>query len=345
MTITLLGPDGLAITAQQFRQASAARNGGGAGRPLGGRSGFRIGTPSNILTATSTTWTLGPVAAELDPGATTAQGMYGWASDNNVTGSVTAANATVARKDIVYIQVSDSTAGDGSGAVSAPVLYLAGPEDGTVAAPTLPVRSFLVGYITVPAAGGGSPTVVLNTARFASAGAPLPVASQAERDALQAFKGLQVMRTDVECRIQTWSGTEWFGGERAEFTGNYGVTPATLWGAGPLTKVTAQSLLDAALTSPSNDTVNMQAGQWDIHWRARMTNGSTGTVSSTGTTWMSLQDGSGNEITSFDIVTGNASGSLNVSGLYMPTGGQLKFKYYTVTSGVTLASAIRITRH
>src|SRR5438067_6270826 len=99
MTIVYLQPDGVAITAQAARQGSAASHGGGANRPLGGRSGFRVDTPSNILTATSTTWTLVPCSAMLDPGASTHQGMYGWSTDANVTGSVTAADATYARKD------------------------------------------------------------------------------------------------------------------------------------------------------------------------------------------------------------------------------------------------------
>lgn len=213
MTITFLQPDGVAITAQQERQGSAALYGGGANRRLGGRSGFRIDTPSNVLTASSTTWTLTPCAAMIDPGATTHQGMYGWATDANVTGSVTAADATYARKDIVYIQINDSSSGDGSGALTANVLYAAGTPSASPVAPDLTgtrARSFLVGTITVPQTGGGSPTVVLNPARFAAAGAPLPVYSQAERDALTAYDGLMVLRMDLPGRpLDTYNGSGW----------------------------------------------------------------------------------------------------------------------------------------
>jgi len=213
MTITLLAPDGVAVTAQQERQAKAAQHGGGAGRPLGGRSGFRPDTSPSILTATSTTWTLGPCAAMIDPGASTAQGMYGWASDANISGSITPADSTYDRKDIVYIQVNDSTAGDGSGTVSANVLYAAGPADGTLSPPALTgsrARSFLVGTITVPKAGGGSPTVVLNTARYAAAGAILQVFSKAERDALSGFDGLTVRRMDISFRpLEYYDGSAW----------------------------------------------------------------------------------------------------------------------------------------
>lgn len=210
MTIVLLQPDGVQITAQAERQGSAALYGGGAGRPLGGRSGFRADTASNVLTASSTTWTLGPCSAMIDPGAATHQGMYGWASDANITGSVTAADATYGRKDIIYIQVNDSSAGDGSGATSANPVYLAGTPSATPAAPTLPARSFLVGTIDVPKVGAGSPTVTLNPARFAAAGATLPVFSLAERDALVKHDGLTVRRMDATGRpSETWDGSEW----------------------------------------------------------------------------------------------------------------------------------------
>lgn len=208
MTITLLAPDGVAVTAQQERQARAAGHGGGSGRQLGGRSGFRVGTPSTILSATSTTWTLGACSAMLDPGASTHQGMYGWSTDANVTGAVTAADATNPRKDIVCIQVNDSSAGDGSGATSAPVLYLAGTPGTTPSAPTLPARSFLVGTISVPVAGGGSPTVTLNPARYVAAGGILPVADDAERLALTPYEGLRVDQLDVD-RTYRYNGTRW----------------------------------------------------------------------------------------------------------------------------------------
>lgn len=196
MAVSLLVVDGVEVPALRFRQGQAATHGGGSGRQLGGRSGFRVGTPATVLTATSTTWTLAPCSAMLDPGASTHQGMYGWSSDANITGSVTAADATYTRKDIVYIQVNDSSAGDGSGALNADVKYLAGVADGSGVAPALPARSFLVGTITVPAAGGGSPATSLNAARYVAAGAPLPVESQAAEDALVQYRGFEVLRTD-----------------------------------------------------------------------------------------------------------------------------------------------------
>jgi len=209
MTITFLQPDGVAITAQQERQGQAATHGGGAGRPLGGRSGFRVDTASTVLSASSTTWTLTPCSVMIDPGATTHQGLYGWSTDANVTGAVTAADATYARLDIVYIQVNDSSAGDGSGATTAPVLYTAGTPSASPVAPTLPARSFLLGTISVPVSGGGSPTVILNPARYVAAGAPLPIASQTAQDALTQYPASEIVRTDDKYKKYISDGTKW----------------------------------------------------------------------------------------------------------------------------------------
>lgn len=197
-------------SASNERQANAPLYGGGSGIPLKAVSGFRVGT-GNVLTATSTTWTLTPCSAVISPAAATAQGSYRWASDSNVTGSVTAADATYARKDIVYIQVNDSSSGDGSGALTAPVSYLAGTPSASPVAPSLPARSFLVGTITVPQSGGGSPTVVLNTARFVAAGGIQPVANQTDRDALTEYEGLRVDQLDTD-REYRYNGSRWVGG-------------------------------------------------------------------------------------------------------------------------------------
>lgn len=202
-------------SASNERQANAPLYGGGSGIPLKAVQGFRVGT-GNVLTATSTTWTLTPCSAVISPAAGTDQGSYRWATNANVTGSVTASDATYARKDIVYIQVNDSSYGDGSGALTAPVSYLAGTPSASPVAPTLPARSFLVGTITVPQTGGGSPTVVLNPARFVAAGGIQPVATQADRDALSAYEGLRVYRLDLN-KVQCHDGTRWVG-DRATIT-------------------------------------------------------------------------------------------------------------------------------
>jgi hypothetical protein len=168
----------------------------------------------------------------IDPGATTHQGMYGWATDQNITGAVTAADVTYARKDIVYIQVNDSSAGDGSGDLSGPVLYAAGTPSATPTAPDLPARSFLVGTITVPKVGAGSPSVVLNPARFAAAGAPVPVYSATERNALVTYDGLEVIRHDLGGVHQYYAGGAWRTNYAAPYRQWFATTTFTLSGEG-----------------------------------------------------------------------------------------------------------------
>lgn len=215
MTITCQPMDATAgaptYSAMNERQSNAPLYGGGSGLSMRAVPGFRVGTSTNVLTATSTTWTLGPCSAVITPAASSAQGSYRWASDSNVTGSVTAADATYSRKDIVYIQVNDSSSGDGSGALSAPVLYLAGTASATPVAPTLPARSFLVGTITVPQAGGGSPTVILNPARFVAAGGIQPIADAAEQATLSPYEGLRIDRMDLDRELR-YNGSRWVGG-------------------------------------------------------------------------------------------------------------------------------------
>jgi hypothetical protein len=292
MTITFLAPDGVAITAQQERQAKAAMYAPGRGRRLGGRSGFRVDTPDTVLTATSTTWTLGPCAAMIDPEATTHQGFYGWANDANVTGTVTAAHDTNPRKDIVYIQINDSTAGDGSGAVNADVKYLAGTPAVTPSAPAVPARSFLVGTITVPQVGGGSPTVEINKAKFVAAGGILPVFSVTDRANISIpVVGQEIQRMDLT-QISTtgirekWNGTNWDHFGHTEYTAGPNTAPPNVaWGMGTFNRDTARSTDSLFVTINGTDTLRIRdAGLYSITMLV------TFTEAIGGISWMSLDE-------------------------------------------------------
>ena len=291
-------------TAQQYRQARAAEHGGGSGRQLGLRSGFRVGTPSNVLTATSTTWTLGPCAAKLDVGEGVTQGGYDWANDSNFTGSgaqgVQAADSTNPRKDIVYIQVNDSSAGDGSGAVTANVLYLAGTPGVTPAAPTLPARSFLVGTISVPVAGGGSPTVALNPARYVAAGGLLPVSGTADRATITTpYVGQEIQRTDLTQLSpagvkERWNGTNWEHFGHAEFTTAANQVPQnTAWGMGVFTRDSGPTTDDAFVTIKATDELQVRdAGLYSVTvLPSFITTAATPTATISGISWLSV-DGS-----------------------------------------------------
>lgn len=164
MTITVFPVDAVSgaptYTGQMLRQAMSALAGSApGGRPLGASSGVRRGTPASTVTATSTVWTVKPHSGVLDVETPAGAGPYMYAIDANVTGSVTAANASNPRVDIVYVQLSDPAESDGSSTPGVAVLYLAGTAAATPTAPATPARSVVLAQINVPVSGGGSPTV------------------------------------------------------------------------------------------------------------------------------------------------------------------------------------------
>lgn len=175
-------------TGPMVRQAMSVLLGGAtSSRPLGARSGVRIGTPSTTVSATSTTWTVQPHSGVLDLEASAIAGPYQYAIDTAATGSVTAADATYARVDIVYVTINDPAESDGSSTPGITVGYLAGTPAPSPSAPTTPARSMVLATLNVPASGGGAPTVVWSAPIAVAAGGILPVRNLTERSALTSL--------------------------------------------------------------------------------------------------------------------------------------------------------------
>lgn len=161
-----------------YRQVHASILAGAtAARPLGARSGVRIGTPTTTVTATSTTWTVKPHAGIIDAQAAAEAGAYWYAIDANVSGTVTAAHATLPRRDIVWVRIDDPAEADGSSVPAAVPGYTVGAAASTPAAPAAPARAMVLAEINVPAAGSGAPTVTWVAPRTAAAGGIIPAAS------------------------------------------------------------------------------------------------------------------------------------------------------------------------
>lgn len=188
MTITCLPIDASsgspAYTAQQTRQALSGLIYNTTSRALGASGGAILGRQATIA-ATSSTWTCGPFAVIVDPDFTSTQAPYFVSSDANVTGSMTAANATNPRYDIIYAQVND-TAIDSSGSRNATVSYLAGTAAASPTIPATPARSLLLGWLFVPASGGGAPSGTQTNLFTCATGGLLPVTSATVRDAIFA---------------------------------------------------------------------------------------------------------------------------------------------------------------
>lgn len=148
------------FSAQATRQAFSALAGAApSGRPLGATSGVRPGTPSTTVTATGFTWSCAAHAGVLDVQASATAGPYLYATDGTDTGSITAANGTNPRVDIIYVQVNDNVQ-DSSGSEGGLIGYLAGTPAASPVAPSPPnSRCMVLANISVPVSGGGNPSV------------------------------------------------------------------------------------------------------------------------------------------------------------------------------------------
>lgn len=147
------------FNAQQTRQAFSAFLGAApTGRPLGAISGVRPGTPTTTVTVSGTTWSCAAHSGVLDVEASAVAGPYLYATDGSDTGSITAADGTNPRVDIIYVQVSDNVQ-DSSGSEAGTVGYLAGTPAASPVAPAAPARSMVLAQISVPVLGGGNASV------------------------------------------------------------------------------------------------------------------------------------------------------------------------------------------
>jgi hypothetical protein len=184
---------------------------GTTSRPLGGLSGVRPGTLTNIVTATSTTWTVTPFLGLIDGEAAAIAGTYAYSFDSNQTGSVTAA-AVSARIDRLDVQVSDPAESDGSSVPAIAIVYTAGTPGSGVPA-SAPARSHPLSQINVPASGGGSPTVTWSATYLCAPGGYVP---------FNTLGGLNLWTTAGQGQHATvindvtanngdylWSGTAW----------------------------------------------------------------------------------------------------------------------------------------
>jgi len=225
---------------------SVAFAGASAADPFGGRSGVRPGTSATTVTATSTVWTVNPHAGLLDFEAAVESGPTPYALDAAVTGAVRAADG-FARVDLIWVR-QDIPLEDGTAAPA----VVPGYTYGTVAStpPATPTRCMVLAWINVPASGGGSPSVTWKAPYCAAAGAPIPVSSQAERDALVAYLGLQVKRLDLAgVPTETYNGTVWVGplsisGATTSKVIKTGVTAVTTVTSGDASIATGLSSID-----------------------------------------------------------------------------------------------------
>jgi hypothetical protein len=167
-------------TGEMLRQTANAWVTSATARPLGARTGIFPSTPTNVCTATSSTWTVGPHAGCLDLEASSTAGSYIYSVNTNQTGSITTPDATHPRIDLIYLQLSDPAEGDGSTAPAVTVNYLAGTPASTPVAPATPTRSLALANINVPQSGGGAPSVTLVSKYTTAEGGIIPCRTSTE---------------------------------------------------------------------------------------------------------------------------------------------------------------------
>ncbi|MBC7594534.1 MAG: hypothetical protein H7288_11450 [Kineosporiaceae bacterium] len=252
---------------RMLRQVNAvAFAGASSTRPLGGRSGVRPGTSTTTVSATSTTWTCAAFSGVADVEAAAESGLVTFSCDAVQTGSITAASASIARQDLIYVQI-DIPVEDGSTVPVATVKYIAGTVASTD--PALPVsRAFAIARINVPVSGGGSPTVTWIAPYAVAAGGIIPVRNTTERDLL-----IPLARTDNPIYAD-------IAGVLYVSTGGAFVTAAGVSSAG---KLTASSGAIAGTAAPAGTVLLKQtitgvyasgaAGRWAIAYPATFPNG------------------------------------------------------------------------
>jgi hypothetical protein len=214
---------GTTWTARQDRQSRSALLAPSASG-LQATGGVRPGPGLDVSVAGSTiTVTAG--SAIVQSAASVLAGAYEAWLDASWTQALTAADGTNPRNDLVYLRVRD-TDEDGSGARDCTPVYVVGTASASPVTPSIPggTSGIVLGVITVPKSGAGSPTVSYATRRYAvTAGGAAPVPS-----GLLATAGVYIGQTRFNLSrnvIETWNGTVWAApGDWQDYACTWGAT-------------------------------------------------------------------------------------------------------------------------
>jgi len=195
-------------TGRMLRQLLGVFAGGGvATRPLAGRSGVNPRTPSTTVAATSTTWTCHAHAGYIDGETSAVAGGYLYSFDTDQTGSMTAADGTNPRVDLISAQISDPAESDGSSNPGVAIVYTVGTPGASPSPPATPARSIALAQINVPASGGGAPSVTWVASNCAAAGGVMPVSGSSAYPA-SPFDGQMIFDKSSDT-VYAYNGSSW----------------------------------------------------------------------------------------------------------------------------------------
>ena len=200
MPVDVWALDGLTLDGAETRRIDASTvmaNGTAAGS----RSGVRPGDPGLTVTLAGSTINVSAGVAMI---GYSGQGVYRVALPSSTSpGTLTAAHATLARIDLVYLRVWDNAV-DGAGLAKADPVYLAGTASATPVAPT-PAGTMIyipLATINVPASGGGSASV-------STAVRPVTVAPGGIVPDAAAAGYYAGQYRDNGTGLQRWNGSAW----------------------------------------------------------------------------------------------------------------------------------------
>jgi hypothetical protein len=175
------------------------------GRLLGGRQGVRPGGAQLQVSLGGSTISVQPGVACVDPGLSTPQGPYWVAIPATETATLTPADATNPRKDIVVARVYDNDE-DSSGLRLARTEYIAGTPAASPSRPATPAGAMRLATIDVPASGGGSAVVTDERPFTVAPGGIVPV--RAASDLAAAVAGRYRHRLDINM-LEVDTGSAW----------------------------------------------------------------------------------------------------------------------------------------
>lgn len=142
-------------------------------------------------------------------------GLHLWSNDGDVdVDSAAPAPASGSRVDLIYAWGRDGSTG-GPDTDSTPQFGVtvgsAAPSNPTKPYASVPDGALVLAESVVAAGNADAAAAVITmVAPFkVGPGAPIPVRSQAERDALTAFLGRSVARLDQGGRVERYTGSEW----------------------------------------------------------------------------------------------------------------------------------------
>lgn len=214
-----------AYTAAELRRLSSVLMMGGHADRFGTRQGVNP-SGSQAVTLSGTTITVQHTRAVVYPALTTTAGPYTVALQSE-THTLTAADGTNPRKDIVVLRVED-TDEDSSGFRRARSQYIVGTPAGSPSEPAVPSGSFRMATIDVPAGGSPAPTLTYNAPYVVALGGILPARNVSELPSVGLHEGAYADQGDVNSLLR-YSGSAWEVMATVPETTSSGATAATNW--------------------------------------------------------------------------------------------------------------------